>query len=97
MEWQMIETAPKDGTAVLVYFSRAEWCDQHGEKVEMGEIRDYVERTEIGFYQDGTWRESGTGHDMFESWRDETQLPTHWMPLPAPPAMLAARKDTQND
>jgi hypothetical protein len=66
MEWQSIESAPKDGTAVLLFaadgicvglFRADEWVISQG---------DYVPR------------EAG---DAF--WVGE---PSHWMPLPEPPA-----------
>ena len=83
--WRDIESAPKDGTCVLVYFSRLTWRDMQGNPCSFGELRDHVERFETGWFQDGQWYESGTGHDMFEGWQTEEQQPTHWMPLPPPP------------
>lgn len=84
-EWLPIESAPRDGTAVLVFFARRVWLDENGNPVSFGDLRDQVERTEIGFYQDGDWLESGTAHSMFEDWRQPGDFPTHWMPLPSPP------------
>lgn len=61
MEWQLIETAPKDGTVVLLFY---------------GEVF-------AGFYDSNFI----SGYE----WRvhiDECCAgnPTHWMPLPEPPA-----------
>ncbi len=84
--WEDIATAPRDGTAVLVYFSKLQWHDMEGNTVSFGELRDHVERFETGWFQDGRWFESGTAHDMFECWLEPEQEPTHWRPLPAPPA-----------
>lgn len=86
-DWAPIETAPKDGTAVLVFFANLERTDAAGNKATMGALRDWVERIEVAFYVNRRWCESGTGHDMFEHWRDPSDLPTHWMPLPPPPAL----------
>lgn len=78
-DWRTIDSAPKDGTAVLVYFARLNFG------ADLGRLRNHVEHVALGWYEDGTWYEAGTAHDMFESWREAEQLPTHWMPLPAPP------------
>jgi hypothetical protein len=83
-DWLPIHTAPKDGTPVLVYFAKYRWRDMDGATVLLDKVRDHVERCAPGWYDNG-WFESGTAHDMFESWRDESQFPTHWMPLPEPP------------
>jgi hypothetical protein len=79
MEWQPIETAPKDGTQILV--ARAgdsvgvddieitEWCvmaRSHYEHVE-GDLYRKVEEEPHCFW-------NGNGHRA-----------THWMPLPEPP------------
>lgn len=65
MEWQPIESAPRDGSAVLVYNDRGVhrcWWDE-----EWG--------------TDGFW--------MIDVMKDDFPLrgtlPTHWLPLPAPP------------
>ncbi len=60
-EWQPIETAPKDGTQILVF--------GHG-------------RFAVAEFRSGEWRDMGDiGWGGFYS----EVLPTHWMPLPAPP------------
>ena len=61
MEWQPIETAPKDGTAILAW---------DGICIECIKFRGGLWVT--------TWE-----HDEEYS---ELGGPTHWMPLPAPPA-----------
>ena len=77
MEWQPIETAPKDGP-VLLYFAAMQFQMIDG-------MRAHVERTAVGFCDDGDVCEQGTGHSLFEDWRDPEIRPTHWMPLPEPP------------
>lgn len=82
-EWEPIETAPKDGTQVLVYapigMSIAAWSqDTRGPGVS-GHVQTpgwigWANGDEI---DDEGW---DTGHGF------ALQLePTHWMPLPAPP------------
>lgn len=77
MEWQPIETAPKDGTIVLLW---GEWA---------GEINGQsgIDTMDIGSFIDGKsdydgddWWLLVTG-DAYACW----MRPTHWMPLPPPP------------
>ena len=70
LEWQDISTAPKDGTAILIWPAQSALT---GSTECM--IISYVVR-----WHD--WKEawieaSGEEYDTF--------YPTHWMPLPAPP------------
>ena len=69
MEWRTIETAPKDGSQILVVLGR-----------EMSVVEWDAAATE---WNDGVgWRDMG---DM--GWGGMTGAePTHWMPLPDPPA-----------
>jgi hypothetical protein len=66
-DWQPIETAPKDGTTVIVY------DPAYAQPVVPG-AWDSEEEAEGG----QTWRASDAEWDRLN--------PTHWMPLPAPPA-----------
>lgn len=62
--WQPIETAPKDGTRVLL-------------STPTGKVADGA------FYQRyGVW-----------SWPYVMANPTHWMPMPAPPAALSGESN----
>ena len=78
MSWQPIETAPKDGTEVLLF-----WCAEHGP-----EYVEYLACGAWGEYRDGS---GGWGGESFHSkpegyWtRLIGEKPTHWMPLPEPP------------
>lgn len=75
-EWQPIETAPKDGTPILV------WADAYG-------WRSVFARVNAAFYE-GAWRMYGpilgepTTQNKSRQWLGEVQ-PTHWMPLPEGP------------
>lgn len=68
MDWQLISTAPKDGSPVLL------GTDMDDETFAM----------EVGHWVD-KWGKRGHG-----GWRGESNrwpaAPTHWHPLPDPPA-----------
>lgn len=78
-EWQPIETAPKDGTYILV--ARAgenigvapvevvEWCSM---------VNSHWERVEGDLYR-------RVPDDPDEFWNGNGHRATHWMPLPEPP------------
>lgn len=71
-EWQPIETAPKDGTKILIYVLGEPivcwWAKpgQYGDDVTGGWFADHY-------------------HDMY-CYDPEFYTPTHWQPLPPPPA-----------
>lgn len=76
MEWQRIETAPKDGTCVLLY---ANWSDG-----ECGQfVGSYVQGRGSGPYGDFVWKEQSGSSIAAE------RIVSHWMPLPAPPTTQA--------
>ena len=81
MDWQPIETAPKDGTEVIGIYCR-EW--------------DHFEKTIYGpwtiAFKRGKWMASWDGWNIIESEtyagttdKEPDMEPTHWMPLPEPP------------
>ena len=78
--WQPIETAPKDGTRVLLWI---EWSDV----------------PVVGEFSHGRWQADtehysvscGAGCYGGSVSSDRYMKPTHWRPLPAPPAIV---KDT---
>ena len=69
-EWQPIETAPKDGTEVLLWGRY--WSDSQG-LFSRPHVGSYVENLE-------RWQVGVSHHDYRFRVR-----PTHWMPLPPPP------------
>ena len=86
MDWQPIETAPKDGTWVMLYRPHADfgawdtivfarWYEDEWawpqEVFDPYEPPDLDERDDRGFF----------AHECFT---DASNF-THWMPLPAPP------------
>lgn len=77
--WQPIETAPKDGTSIILASTHSWstecswWSGERCAKIHGGHPDDYHE----------AWYKA-------EDEGDEFCQPTHWMPKIAPPAMLAA-------
>ena len=85
-EWQPIETAPKDGTAILVWFdfatvsivhiawyrSAEEW-ENSGQYCGWGTFKDWI----------GWW--CYPEHSITQKKLEGPTNPTHWMPLPEPP------------
>jgi hypothetical protein len=73
--WQPIETAPKDGTLVLLFTKRKEYS-----RVQIGSFRedDFVPGEPMFFADD---------YDDFSTGYCSTPLDdaTHWMPLPEHP------------
>jgi len=73
MAWQPIETAPKDGTAVLLYKPDEEMMGSY---------------TLVGFWdkQWCNWAGDGDALVYFSYlYQKEYGHPTHWQPLPEPP------------
>lgn len=70
MDWQPIETAPKDGTAILAYSADAA---ADGRPYPMLIVAWGMPWEWTIFSEDGT-TQTGTDYE-----------PTHWMPLPAAP------------
>lgn len=70
-DWQLIETAPRDGSRVLIYakpdMAVAQWY--------RGEDGDEIE----AFW--AVW----DGHDFIPAFRRNLMTPTHWAEEPEPP------------
>jgi hypothetical protein len=69
MEWEVIETAPKDGTAILVYIPSVHETERYT-TVSWDTLRSRWLLCQTGWYADDY---SVHGE------------PSHWMPLPEPP------------
>ena len=84
MKWQPIETAPMDGTPVLVFGDDLNYpCEAYWEP------RSCTMNILVGWYSHESMRQGWLCHDgspdAYGS-MDPTQInPTHWMPLPEPP------------
>lgn len=71
MDWQPIETAPRDGTRFLA-------CGPHVEGV-------WVVRWNTMSGGPGWLDDSCAGHSDYWNYIDNEDAYSHWMPLPAPP------------
>jgi hypothetical protein len=72
MKWQPMETAPMDGTRILITFRRWMYRDNSLNKTWVKEA----------FYdmRDGCWT-TASGYSLI----GDLEQPTAWMPLPDPP------------
>lgn len=73
-EWQLIDTAPKDGSEVClgVFLS---WGEQSKER-DNPLIGNGFYHTGAWFWKNGVWRNRLAQY---------LHKPTHWMPMPEPP------------
>lgn len=71
-EWQPIETAPKDGTRVLVFSP-----DAREPQIFVAWLGSFILPGTKGEEDEG-WIDAWSD-DLVDAW------PTHWQPLPAPP------------
>lgn len=74
-EWQPIETAPTDGTRVLL---RGQWA---GEIAGPGRVGTFVGAHTGGHTDHPGFDWDVDGGDCYAAWCK----PTHWRPLPTPP------------
>lgn len=76
--WQPIETAPKDGTDVLLFyptFNRKAWVGSYDK-------HESITNGKRNYFHEG-WNIGGA-MSFFPSPKEEP-APTHWMPIPADP------------
>lgn len=78
-EWQPIETAPKDGTEVLIGGGFFDWDGSYGEDVPHTGVTIASWQYRHGAKQ---WRGNACGGYDEYYWYN----PTHWMPLPKSPS-----------
>jgi hypothetical protein len=80
MEWQPIETAPRDGTRILV-------ADNDGNRCIAKYVEDFHERQKfVRKAKDGdVYRTVREDYGYWDMETDALYLPHHWMPLPDPP------------
>ena len=88
MDWQPIETAPKDGTWIVL--GKADW--NVFPKARWGEVDGGDFLFDAWLFADETHGclvpnvDGGAVLGWSEDYEDEC-MPTHWMPLPKPPIM----------
>jgi Protein of unknown function (DUF551) len=80
VEWQPIETAPKDGSAILLYSPKHGTVEGGWDQVDGGGHPEngpsiYWWASRYVVFEDGPY-----------------DAPTHWMPLPAPPDHAASKE-----
>ena len=69
-QWQPIETAPRDGTPLLLFSPAPDKWKFAGGNTTSGAL----------IWVSGGWRETGGWRGDYHK-----DPPTHWMPLPDPP------------
>lgn len=85
--WRPIETAPKDGTDVLIWNAEGHEIAQWYPKEEDGSDQPGHDEGWIGTY-------AFPGRSWGLRLRSEPQgQPTHWMPLPQPPSPIPNKED----
>ncbi|CAB4145767.1 hypothetical protein UFOVP1204_66 [uncultured Caudovirales phage] len=92
MNWQPIETAPKDGTPVLLWLDPPLHSNDCWSWIPFGEICVVTGWTTDTEYRDGSYewncgfcRESSADSYGYTFPLQIDVTPTHWMPLPTPP------------
>lgn len=76
MNWQPIETAPKDGTDVLVMYMHIDTQVVHN--AFFASEADGWDSGDVGWW---SYEHSEVSRIKLDDWME----PTHWMPLPDPP------------
>lgn len=87
--WQPIETAPKDGTEVIGVFS-----NDYGYQSTPTVYGPWTMAWRHGEWQ-SSWDEAQVVESMSDFGTTMKSLdlePTHWMPLPAPPALTTEKQ-----
>lgn len=84
MEWLPIETAPKDGTWILIGGSARQPQEYDPPNYDLG-YHEYGSRSLMMFV--GHWADGKYTSKFTDQWDDYygPECPTHWMPLPKAP------------
>jgi hypothetical protein len=80
-EWQPIETAPKDGTYILLGSTDGAW------------VASYKPVYQSGYRPEDPWHSMMLNHEHMG--RYPKAKPTHWQPLPLPPAAPSSAQPEQ--
>jgi hypothetical protein len=81
--WRPIETAPRDGSVILVWDTAPYWY---------GADRSVGPAVAAWHKNERVWAVVGDGGVLFSDYGACDCSPTHWMPLPEPPIDGAGRK-----
>lgn len=83
-EWQAIETAPKDGTEILAI------CKHNNTG------RVYIHDHEVPIMQKVICFSTHPNYPVWIGFDKDQWHPTHWMPLPTPPAQTQGGDDARD-
>ncbi len=83
MKWQPIETAPKDGTKVLLYLDEGDIADGYWEPKEEDGLESMG--CDAGWHNDVATMFPGRSFGNPKYYSDAINPPTHWQPLGPPP------------
>lgn len=84
-EWQPIETAPRDGTAIIGVFSSPERFGRDGDIVRcwyQPEFDAFISSCRVMSLAQGYSFEDGSSEQLHSP---KIEKITHWMPIPKPP------------
>lgn len=76
MDWQPIDSAPKDGGWIIAY------CDGHVMPLIWVEADEYCDYKSGWCFGTADW-----GGTLYDGVNEVRVPPTHWMPLPPPPTV----------
>jgi len=79
-KWMTIDSAPKDGTWILL-------CGGRTTEDDYADVGVDVSRPVVGFYDPPAFEGDAEWAFCFwdGAWREGYESPTHWMPLPPAP------------
>lgn len=89
-DWKPIETAPRDGTHILAILYREACEDMDGiHRKAFAEVREIFYRPYSQWGMDLPWHAGDPfdSHDGMAPDHFGEAIPTHWQPLPEPPAL----------
>ena len=91
--WQPMNTAPKDGTEILV------WRDDSGSFIARhtdgyGVIPEHEQDEE--WCTEETLEHEGWWSDAY-GWQEGPETPTHWMPIPTGPDLHHRKEENESD
>jgi hypothetical protein len=86
--WQPIETAPKDGTWILCWSVTKDEEPKYPQRVKLWFWDQHRSRSRYTKYNPGGHGAWSYDDKILHQSSGEEYEPTHWMPLPEPPAPM---------